>query len=276
MKNMKAVCAVFLLGLLLMMTQKVYVNSKAKPAELKKAGDTVDHSAFGNVLKNRVDAGGLVDYEGLKKDKKEYKALRSYLDYLGTFNPDKLKSKKEKIAFWINAYNAAVIAGVVELYPVKSVKDVKDFWHRIVLHVGEKEYSVGEIENSVLRKMEEPRIHWAIVRASKGCAALLQEPYTADKLDKQLEKQEKDYLVGRKQAYVNKEKGWLMLSSLFYWYGEDFVKATGTKLDYVKKYLSKEDLEYIEDNQISPKYIKYDWSLNNQEKNKDEEKKEEE
>jgi hypothetical protein len=276
MKNSKVVCAVVLLGLLPFMAQKMYVNSKAKPAEVSKAGDTVDHSAFAKILKNRVDAKGLVDYEGLKKDKAQRKGLRAYLDYLGTFDPEKLKSKKEKLAFWINAYNAAVIAGVVELYPVKSVKDVKDFWHRIVLYVGEKEYSVGEIENSVLRKMDEPRIHWAIVRASKGCASLLQEPYTADKLDKQLEKQEKDYIAGRKQAYVNKEKGWLMLSSLFYWYGEDFVKAAGTKLDYVKKYLSKEDLEYIEDNQISPKYIKYDWSLNEQEKKKEEQEKEEE
>ncbi len=273
--RLTTLCATVFLGLLPFMAGKVYVNSKAKPGDLKKAADTVDHSAFGKVLKNRVDKNGLVDYEGLRKDKKERKALREYLDYLGTFNPDKLKSKEEKLAYWINAYNAAVIVGVIELNPKKSVKDEKDFWHRIVLHAGEKEYSVGEIENSVLRNLEEPRMHWAIVRASKGCAALLQEPYTAEKLDKQLAKQEKDYLAGRKQAYVNKEKGLLMLSSLFYWYGEDFVKAAGTKLDYVKKYLSKEDLEYIEDNQVSPKYIKYDWSLNKQDKKKEDQDKEE-
>jgi hypothetical protein len=268
MRNSKmlTVFAAAFLGLLPFMAQKIYVNSKPKAADMKKDADTVDHSGFAGVLKNRVDKNGLVDYEGLKKDKKELKALRSYLDYLGTINPDKLKSKEEKLCFWINAYNAAVIAGVVELYPVKSVQDAKDFWRRVVLYVGDKEYSVGDIENSVLRNLEEPRMHWAIVRASKGCAPLLQEPYTADKLDKQLAAQEKAYLVERKQAYVNREKGWLMLSSLFFWYGEDFVKAAGTKFDYVKKYLSKEDLKYAEDNQLSVKYIKYDWSLNEQEK----------
>ncbi len=271
MKNpsAKTAVAVIFFVLLPFTGGKYYVNSKADADKLKKAPDTASHELWGKVLAKRVDKSGkrgLVDYDGLKKEKEDLKNLRAYLDYLGAFDPDKLKNKKEKLAFWINCYNAAVVAGVLNFKPEKSVKDVKDFWRRVIVHVGKKEYSLGDIENTILREMDEPRIHWALVRASKGCAALLAEPYTAGKLEEQLTKQEKDYLVGRKQAYLDRKKKALMLSSLFYWYGADFVRAAGTKLSYVKKYLSEDDLKFLEDNPVSTKYIKYDWSLNKQEK----------
>lgn len=257
--------AASLLALLPFMGPKVYVNGKPGKAQSAKAGQTADHGLWEKILAKRVDEKGFVDYKGLKEDKEDLKNLRAYLDYLGAFDPDRLASKEEKLAFWINFYNAAAVAGVLKFYPVESVKKVEDFWRRVIVRVGSKEYSLGDIENSVLREIGEPRFHWAIVRASKGCAALLAEAYAAEKLDEQLAKQEEGYLVGRKQVYIDKKKGALVLSSLFFWYGEDFIKAAGTKLEYVKKYLSEEDLEFLEDNPVSTKYIKYDWSLNEQE-----------
>jgi hypothetical protein len=240
-------------------------NGKAedKPGEAARNGGI---ELWARVLAGRVDENGLVDYKGLKEDKEDFRNLHAYLDYLKTVGPGQLKTREEKLAFWINCYNAAVIAGVLRYYPIESIKDVKDFWHEVKVRVGEKQYSLGEIENKVLRGLGEPRMHWAIVRASKGSAALLAEPYSAEALEDQLAKQEKDYLVGRRQVYINREKKTLKLSSFFYWYGEDFIKAAGTKLDYVKKYLSEGDLDFLEDNPVSNKYIKYDWSLNKQEK----------
>jgi hypothetical protein len=263
-----AALAAVLFVLLPLVGDKVYVNSKASKADLKKAGGTVSHELWGKVLARRLGEKGLFDYQGLKKDKDGLKDLDAYLDMLGAVDPDRLKSKEEKLAFWINCYNAAAVAGVIKFYPIKSIKDVKDFWHRITVHVGDKEYSLGDIENSILRGFGEPRIHWALVRASKGCARLLDQPYGAEKLDEQLTNREKKYLTGRKQVYIDKEKKLLMLSSLFFWYGEDFIKAAGTKLDYVRKYLSEEDLEFLEDNPVGTAYIKYDWSLNEQEQEK--------
>ena len=262
--NANVIFVVVLFALLPLMGGKFYANTKADAGKLKKAPDTASHELWGKVLAKRVDEKGLVDYEGLKKEKADLKNLQAYLDHLAAFDPEKLKDKKEKLAFWINCYNAATIAGVLKFKPEKSVKEVKDFWHRVIVHVGENEYSLGDIENTILRNMDEPRIHWALVRASKGCAGLLAEPYTAGKLEEQLGAQEKSYLAGRRQVYLDRKRKALMLSSLFYWYGPDFVRAAGTKLSYVRKYLSEEDLEFIEDNPIATKYIKYDWSLNSQ------------
>jgi hypothetical protein len=42
------------------------------------------------------------------------------------------------------------------------------------------------IENEILRKMDEPRIHFAINCASVSCPNLLNEAYTEAKLEQQL------------------------------------------------------------------------------------------
>jgi hypothetical protein len=218
------------------------------------------------ILSRHVDNQGLVDYQGIKDNREDHEKLQKFIDSMKNVDPEKLETREKKLAFWINCYNAATIHGVLRHYPIDSVKDVKDFWHIVVVSVGGKEYSLGKIENTVLRGLGEPRMHWAIVRTSKSSAALLAEPYSADKLEEQLEKQEKDYIVGRRQAYINRKKIKLMLSPFFYWYGEDFIKKAGTKLDYVKKYFTKEDLDFLDDNPVSTGYIKPDWSLNRQKK----------
>lgn len=232
----------------------------------KKMDYTEGLKLWKEILVKYVDEKGLVGYLSLKENKEDAKKLRSYIGCLEAVDPEKLNSREEKLAFWINCYNAVTINGVLQHYPVDTVKDVKDFWHITVVRVGDKEYSLGTIENSVLRSLAEPRMHWAIVRASKSSAGLLNEPYDAPKLEEQLAGQEKELLVGRKQVYVDKKRKKLMLSPFFYWYGEDFIKKAGTKLEYVKKYLSEEDLDFIEDYPLSMGYIKPDWSLNKQEK----------
>jgi len=82
--------------------------------------------------------------------------------------------------------------------------------------------------------------------------------------------------VGRKQVYIDRKNCSIFLSAFFFWYGEDFIKAAGTKLAFVKKYLSEKDLEFIEDNQMTISYIKFDWSLNQQDKKEEKEEKKEE
>ena len=225
-----------------------------------------DPEAWGVLLGKWVNEEGLVDYDGLKNSQEDLGRLNAYLSYLGSVNPDEIEGREEKLAFWINAYNAVTIAGVLQYYPIESVKDVEEFWHSVKARVGEKEHSLAQIETWILRPLDEPRIHWAIVRASKGGPPLLEEPYDAGKLDEQLDAQETRYLEDRRQVYIDRDKKALMLSSLFYWYGADFIKAEGSKQNYVRKYLSEEELDFLADNAVAIGYVKYDWSLNKQAK----------
>ena len=54
----------------------------------------------------------------------------------------------------------------------------------------EQNYTLNAIEHQILRKMDEPRIHFAINCASASCPKLAQKPYTAINLEAELQETE--------------------------------------------------------------------------------------
>ena len=83
----------------------------------------VSHDIFNGLLKKYVSDKGVVNYGGFKKEQKEFK---KYLDLLYANAPGSSWSENEKLAYWINAYNAFTIKLVADAYPVKSIKDIKN------------------------------------------------------------------------------------------------------------------------------------------------------
>ncbi|MCP4172364.1 MAG: DUF547 domain-containing protein [Fuerstiella sp.] len=100
--------------------------------------------------------------------------IRALDRYLSTGRANQT-TKNGKLAFWINAYNAATIRGILREYPTTSIRNHTarlfgyNIWKQLQLYVGNKAHSLEGIEHQVLRKMNEPRIHFAIVCASIGC-----------------------------------------------------------------------------------------------------------
>ena len=80
----------------------------------------VQHGEWDALVKKHVAQDGMVDYAGFLKDKK---ALQHYVDYLSTHQPTAKWSKNEKLAYWINAYNAFTVKLIVDHYPVKSIRN---------------------------------------------------------------------------------------------------------------------------------------------------------
>jgi hypothetical protein len=101
--------------------------------------------------------------QGLSKDSK----LQAYLNELSANVPTKSWSKNATLAYWINAYNAYTVKLILDNYPTKSIKDINDPWGKKFFSL-EIKYSLEEIEHEILRKMNEPRIHFAI-----NCASFL-------------------------------------------------------------------------------------------------------
>jgi len=123
--------------------------------------------------------------------------------------------------------------------------------------IGNKTLSLGGIENGILRKMDEPRIHFAINCASFSCPKLLNEAYVASKINQQLEKVTKDFINGDKNEITKNNP---KLSSIFKWYKKDFkVKGEKDVIGYVNQYAKVK---------INPEtsiaYLEYNWSLNEQ------------
>ena len=135
-----------------------------------------------------------LDYPAVAQDP----AYRKVVNGLKEFSPERLRNRQEKLAFYINAYNILAIKVVLDHWPVQSIKDVGSWfspvWKRQAGQIGGKTVTLDEIEHKILRTMAEPRIHMAIVCASLSCPDLRNEPYSAARLEEQLEDQTGKFL----------------------------------------------------------------------------------
>ncbi|WP_452221797.1 DUF547 domain-containing protein [Lacinutrix salivirga] len=211
-----------------------------------------DHSKFDDLLKKYVSKEGAVNYKGIKTERS---TLTNYIKSLGKNLPENHWSKEEKLAYWINAYNALTIDLILRNYPTKSIKDIKDPWEQRLWKLGDKWYNLDQIEHQIIRKMNEPRIHFALVCAAKSCPKLNNNAFTASNLDTELTRLTKEFLSDPTKNSISKNK--LELSKIFKWFSKDF-KTEGSVIDFINKYT---DITISEDAKKS--FKDYNWELNN-------------
>ena len=208
------------------------------------------HHRWNTQLQKYVSETGQVDYQSWQKDQAP---LIAYLNTLAQFPPQEEDSKNQKLAYWINAYNALTVLLILENYPLNSIKDIQSPWDQNVFQIGDKNYSLGDIEHKILRKMDEPRIHFAINCASGSCPKLANRAYQEKQLEQQLAKATQDFLRDPTKNYLLKDR--LELSKIFLWFGRDF----GNKkelLEFISTYSG------IKLDQPKIDYKPYDWKLN--------------
>ncbi len=220
------------------------------------------HQLWDELVKANVKADGRVDYRGFIREKTK---LEQYLKLLSENAPDrKTWPRNEQLAYWVNAYNAFTVKLIIDYYPVKSIRDLgprlkipglKDVWHYEFFQIGGADASLDEIEHGILRKeFDEPRIHFAINCASVSCPPLLNEAFTAEKLESQLNKVALAFVNDRQRNRISADR--TELSSIFSWFKEDFTK-NGTLIDFLNSY-SKVKIKA--DAKIS--FLDYNWALN--------------
>ena len=211
----------------------------------------IDHGSWDLLLKKYVDAEGNVDYQNFQKDKQ---ALRDYLDHLAQHVPGPTSDKHELLAYYINLYNAGTVKLILDHYPTRSIKDISNPWGKKWIKTGEQLLSLGHIEHKILRKMNEPRIHFAINCASFSCPKLLNQAFTSENTEELLEQATQDFINDSTRNIITEEK--VQLSNIFKWYKKDFTE-NGSLITYIKQYSGVN---------VAPnakiKYLKYDWNLN--------------
>ncbi len=223
------------------------------------------HEIFDRLLKKNVTADGRVNYKAFIKDSVE---LNKYLAILSGTPPDeKTWSKNEQMVFWINAYNAFTIKLITKYYPLKSIKDigtgiqipfVNTPWTVRFFKIGNDRMDLDNIEHGRLRKkFDDPRVHMALVCASKSCPILLNEAYDAKRMDEQLAKQATAFLADPFRNKMSADKP--QLSMLFKWYGGDFNKNGGSVRGFINTH---SPIKIKPDAKIT--YLDYDWGLNEQ------------
>ena len=220
----------------------------------------VDHDIWDELVSRHVKSNGRVDYKGFIRDSVK---LNSYLDLLSGNHPNSEHwSREESMAYWINAYNAFTVKLIVDNYPVESIKDVKrgipmvnSVWDIKFIEIEGQEYDLNNIEHSILRKeYDEPRIHFAVNCASVSCPDLLNEAYTPDKLESQLNMQARRFLSDESKNRISENQ--VEISKIFQWFKGDFTKE-GSLIEFLDKYT---DTDIDEKAKVG--HLSYDWNLN--------------
>ena len=215
------------------------------------ASKSVDHTPWNSLLKQNVTAVGNVNYEGFRKNRS---LLLAYIDMLGKNLPSDSWTKEEKLAYWMNAYNAMTVDLILRNQPLKSIKDIKDPWEQRYWKLGAKYYNLDEIEHQILRKMEDPRIHFAINCASFSCPPLLNIAFTSEKVNDQLDFLARRFINDPTRNTITADS--VEISKIFDWFSKDF-KQNGSVIDYLNTYS-----ETKINNNTRIRYKDYDWILN--------------
>jgi hypothetical protein len=232
-------------------------------------GGAFDHSAFDALLRAHV-AGGAVDYDAFQGNT----AFAAYLEALARADPAALP-RAERLAFWINAYNAYTIQLVNSHGERQSIRNIgktlgvklKSPWKEEMVRVGGKTYSLDDVEHQVIRpQFREPRIHFALVCAARGCPPLRPEAYTGARLEAQLDDQARLFLTASPDKNrVDVASRTVYLSPILEWYADDFGGTKQAVGRYLARFFSKPKgpaQELLESGDFELKYTDYDWSLN--------------
>jgi hypothetical protein len=239
------------------------------PASGRVAVGSIDHSAWDALLKRYVDAQGMVDYAAWKASAADQQALDKYLAHLSEATFSQEARREAQLAYWINAYNAVTVKGILREYPTSSIRNHTaklfgyNIWKDLQLLVEGKSYSLEQIEHEILRKMGEPRIHFAIVCASLGCPRLLNEAYVAERVDEQLTTNAKAFFADRTKFHYDAARRTIAVSPILKWFAEDFGANQGDQLRRIAPYLpdaASRQLAKSGSTRIS--YLDYNWGLN--------------
>jgi hypothetical protein len=240
----------------------------------------VSHASYSALLGRYVDASGHVDYGRWKATPRDVAELDEYLNLVANASPESrpglFPAARDRLAYWMNAYNALVMRTILDRWPLESVNDVKSglslfrgqgFFRNLRFQVGHTWLSLDDIEERV-RALDDPRMHFAMNCGSGGCPALDATAFAGEDLDRTLERKAHDFVNDPTHVKVDPVAKKVVLSKIFDWFGDDFVKAKpGAKdvLDYITDYadpgLAKQ-LSQARAAGYELEFADYDWSIN--------------
>lgn len=221
------------------------------------AGPAEFHEPFDGVLQSHVESG-FVDYAGVARDAR----FSEYLERIKAA-PDDSWSNTERLAFFINAYNALSIKGILDGHSPSSLLGRLKFFKRLKYEVGGQRIDLLHLERKIIIPLGEPRIHFAIVCASYSCPPLRSEAYAADRLEAQLEQQARLFVNDEQRNQFDRSRKRAKVSKIFDWYEDEFEDAAGGVQEYLARYVDDETLKAeLLQQSYRVKHLKYNWSLN--------------
>jgi hypothetical protein len=221
----------------------------------------VDHSLWSTLLARYVDEEGRVAYRALQAQ--DLSTLERYLALLAQARTEEMSEAEEK-AFWINAYNAVIVRGILAGHTAENFIARKRLFSWYTLPIAGQDRSPDEIEHQILRKkFADPRIHFAIVCASSSCPKLRREAYVPERLDQQLDEAARSFINDPTRNRIDTQH--VALSMIFKWFAEDFVRSAGSVRQFVGGFVDDGKKDILQTQKGDLSYLEYNWTLNAQE-----------
>jgi hypothetical protein len=241
--------------LLFFLTMTVFVSLPRSGAA------AVDHGPWSALLARYVDDNGRVAYRNLFTEDRA--TFEKYLTTLAQARTEGMSEADDK-AFWLNAYNAVIVSGVLQGHTAEGVLARKRLFSWFTVPVAGKSRSPDEIEHQILRKQfHDPRIHFAIVCASSSCPKLRREAYVPERLDLQLDEATRAFVNDPSRNRIEPQR--LGLSRIFEWFADDFMRDSGSVSAFVQRFVDGDKKTILSEKADALRYLDYDWTLNAQE-----------
>jgi hypothetical protein len=226
-----------------------------------------DVGLWQSVLTNYVTEDGNVRYAALKG---AAGPLKTFVAQIGEVSPSShpalFPSRQDKLAYWLNAYNALVLDAIVAGYPdrrdrLSSLLGRGIFFKLMKVRAGGRATTLDAIETSELREgFHDPRIHFAIVCASRGCPWLGRTAFTVANVDSLLNEGARRFLNQQRNVNIDLARHVVTMSSIFTWFGTDFGSGETQRLQFIARY--RDDGAKLLSQSWTLRYADWDWSLN--------------
>jgi len=240
------------------------------------------HRAFDTVLDIYV-RDGLVYYRALKQERPRFDR---YVASLATATLPESADRNQKLAFWLNAYNAFVLQTVIDNYPIRSrsasfpsnsIRQVPGAFERKTFRAAGRTVTLDQIEKDLIVPLGDARAVLALGRGALGGGRLKSEAFAAERLDAQLNAATREVVNRREMVWVDKQNGVLSVNPMFSWREPAFVESFGAKagpafsarspleravLAIIAPLVVRSEAEFLEQNQFRMEFHEFDWRLN--------------
>lgn len=244
----------------------------ARPAPAKSprvdTSSPIDLALYARLLEKHTRpvpslSGTVVDYPALARSKE----LDRLVAQVKASRPSTL-GHNARIAFWINAYNLLTLDLVRRHLPIEGIKDIGSFfapvWKIELATIEGRSITLDTIEHEILRPEGDPRIHGAIVCASKSCPPLARRPFRPQSLNADLDRAMRAWLASpAKGVAIDRSRKEVRVSKIFQWFEEDFAAKAGVRAT-IARYVPPADATWLRGpGRLAPfRYFEYDWTLN--------------
>jgi hypothetical protein len=203
---------------------------------------------------------GRVNYPAIAEDDR----FQFFIWQLDRFNPNTLPTRQHSLAFWMNAYNAFAIKGILDGYSPQSLWGRYRYFIARDYYVGGRPLNLYNLEQDLLiPDFRDPRIHFAIVCASRSCPKLASQVYAPERLDQQLDERARAFINDPTKNRIDRMHKVAYLSKIFEWFQNDFARHSGSLLKYVAQYVADPNLaRELTAEHYRIEFVDYDWTLN--------------